>query len=94
MITPDEATYLFPLGRGVIENVFINSKKVSLNINGKSMTKEQALNQPLKLNNAISFKLNDIRHDINNCLFAEIIVKCPVKFENNSVISERAFDDD
>jgi hypothetical protein len=91
VISPDKTTYSFPLESGIIENVRINIETVFLNVNGKA----HALGLPLKLDDEISFELKDkaknSTNKMNQNLFAEIVVKCPIKFENNSVLSETAF---
>jgi hypothetical protein len=95
MIVPGQTSYLFPLESGIIENVRVNSDDVSLNINGTPLTTEQAYNFPVKFNYEISFdlkeKLENNSNTMNQNLFAEIIVKCPIKFETDSVSLETPF---
>lgn len=87
----DLTSYEFPLEIGVVDKLFINVEDVLININGKSLTKEEGIGYILKENDQIAFeKINTNSEDESKCLFIELVVKSPIQFEPNSVSSENA----
>lgn len=88
----DLTLYEFPLQNGIIEKIYINIENVLININENCMTGEQTIGYTLKENDQIAFqKINtNSEEEENKCLFVELVVKSPIKFEANSVTSENA----
>jgi hypothetical protein len=90
----DRVDYKFPLEQGTIEKILLNNEEVLISLNDKLFIKEQALNYQMQFGTSISFVVKQSTSKTKNnkfkCLFAQIIVKCPIKFENQSVNDEKA----
>lgn len=83
--------YKFPLERSEIANVIVNIDSVSIIINNKIFTPNELSNFSLNKNDVISFVSNTHSKEKTIHLFAEIIIKCPIRFESSSVQSEKAY---
>ena len=84
--------YSFPLEWGLIEKVLVHlyaQDDISVTINDKILTRDELVNYPLKMHDKIGFISNVDK--IVKKLAVEIIIKCPIKFERDSVTRERAY---
>lgn len=87
--------YFFPLEFGLIENIrFFDNKnddEIMIFINDKMFTKNELQHFPLHQNDYLSFSNFSVKNNSTEKLRVEIIIKCPIKFENSLVKAEQAY---
>ena len=83
--------YTFPLDSGSVENVWLSSKNINISVNDLIIPMEEILHFPLKFNDRLSFIANENKETKTNSLFVELILKCPIIFQEHAVTSEKAY---
>lgn len=89
--------YVFPLQSALIQDVRCLDTNnycddIIVSINDQVISRDTFHNVLIKQNDCISFSINPvINDDVRKKLRLEIIIKCPMKFEDLTVQSEQAY---
>ena len=86
-----ETHYTFPLEIGSIAKLNITSNEINICVNNKIFNREEMEGLSLRNGDRISFKYAFNKTENVPDLFAEMIIKCPVNFEESLVTSEKAY---
>ncbi|RYA73344.1 hypothetical protein DD592_25845 [Enterobacter cloacae complex sp. 2DZ2F20B] len=90
VLNSKETHYTFPLEIGTLTKLNITINEINVYVNNKFFSKEELKGFVLRNGDRISFKYAVNKTENVPNLFAEMIIKCPVNFEESLVSAEKA----